>query len=173
MYVTNISFAPPAPAIRDFFWLYHTYSLLRGGFYNASSGPKPCGGNYSECVVVRHQLNIRLNFSASKRHYHVCHLIWTKTDLNSTSHTLLFCLAVADVLVGLISQPSFAAFKTAELLRQFSVYCNLSLIQFFSGWIIGGVSYRLILSGISIDKLLALSLHDTTVLSPFQELQSW
>ena len=38
MYVTHRSFAAPAPATRDFFWLYHTYSLLRGGFYNASSG---------------------------------------------------------------------------------------------------------------------------------------
>ena len=38
MYVTQRSFAVPAPAIRDFFWLYHTYSLLRGVFYNASSG---------------------------------------------------------------------------------------------------------------------------------------
>ena len=36
MYVTHRSFAAPAPVIsRDFFWLYHTYSLLRGGFYNA------------------------------------------------------------------------------------------------------------------------------------------
>ena len=51
MYVTHRSFAAPAPAIRDFFWLYHTYSLLRGGFYNASSGfglwAKPCGANKS------------------------------------------------------------------------------------------------------------------------------
>ena len=39
MYVTLRSFAAPAPATRVFFWLYHTYSLLRGGFYNAS-GPK-------------------------------------------------------------------------------------------------------------------------------------
>ena len=38
MYVTHRSFVAPAPATRDFFWLYHTYSLLRGGFYNASSG---------------------------------------------------------------------------------------------------------------------------------------
>ena len=38
MYVAHRSFAAPAPATRDFFWLYHTYSLLRGGFYNASSG---------------------------------------------------------------------------------------------------------------------------------------
>ena len=38
MYVTHRSFAAPAPATRDFFWLYHTNSLLRGGFSNASSG---------------------------------------------------------------------------------------------------------------------------------------
>ena len=38
MHVTHQSFAAPAPAIRDFFWLYHTCSLLRGGFYNASCG---------------------------------------------------------------------------------------------------------------------------------------
>ena len=38
MYVTHRSFAVPAPATRDFVWLYHAYSLLRGGFYNASSG---------------------------------------------------------------------------------------------------------------------------------------
>ena len=37
MYVTHRSFAAPAPATRDFFWLYHTYSLLRGGFYNAGA----------------------------------------------------------------------------------------------------------------------------------------
>ena len=85
-------------------------------------------------------------------------VIWKEKDLHSPAFTLLFCLAVADVLVGLISQPSFVAFKTAELLRQYNVYCNLRLIQFFFGWIIGSVSY-VILSAISIDRLLALSLH--------------
>ena len=43
MYVTHRSSAAPAPATREFFWLYHTYSLLRGGFYNASSGFNPAG----------------------------------------------------------------------------------------------------------------------------------
>ena len=55
--------------------------------------------------------------------------------------------------MGLISQPSFVAFNTAELLRQFSVYCNLSLIQFFpAGSSVACVPYRLILSAISIDS---------------------
>ena len=52
-------------------------------------------------------------------------VIWKEKDLHSPAFTLLFCLAVADVLVGLISQRSFVAFKTAELLRQYNVYCNL------------------------------------------------
>ena len=33
MYVTHRSFAAPAPAIQDFFWLYHTYSLLQVWLY--------------------------------------------------------------------------------------------------------------------------------------------
>ena len=55
MYVTHGSFAAPALAIRDFFWLYHTYSLLRGGFYNTSSGfgpkVKTLRGNNKEIVL--------------------------------------------------------------------------------------------------------------------------
>ena len=85
-------------------------------------------------------------------------VIWKTKELHSPSFTLLFCLAVADILVGLISQPALVAFKTAELLRQYNVYCSLRLIQFFFGWITGSVSY-LILSAITIDRLLALSLH--------------
>ena len=52
MYVTHRSFAAPAPAIRDFFWLYHTYSLLRGDFYNASSRPKPSGVKKNIAIFV-------------------------------------------------------------------------------------------------------------------------
>ena len=50
--VTHRSFAAPAPATRDFFWLYHTYSLLRGGFYNASSGFGP-GQNPAEAITLQ------------------------------------------------------------------------------------------------------------------------
>ena len=105
--------------------------------------------HYSECDVMRCQLNIRLNFSAWKWHHNVCHL-----ERKGSSFTLPHVV----VLPGGGSQPSFVAFKTAELLRQYDVYCNLRLTQFFFGWIIGSVSY-LILSAISIDRLLALSLH--------------
>ena len=85
-------------------------------------------------------------------------VIWKTRELHSPSLTLLFSLAVADLLVGLIGQPSFVAFKIAELLGNFKVYCTLRVIQFFFGWITCGVSF-IILSGICIDRLLALTLH--------------
>ena len=86
-------------------------------------------------------------------------LVILKTrELHSPSLMLLFSLAVSDLLVGLIGQPSFVAFKIAEILGNFKVYCTLRVIQFFFGWITCGVSF-IILSGICIDRLLALTLH--------------
>ena len=85
-------------------------------------------------------------------------VIWKTRELRSPTFTLLFCLAVSDFLVGLVGQPSFVAFKTAELLEHFSAYCNLRIVRFLCGWITASVSF-LTLSGVSIDRLLALNLH--------------
>ena len=85
-------------------------------------------------------------------------VIWKTRELHSPSFTLLFCLAASDLLVGLLGQPSFVAYNLAELLEDFTTYCNMRMIQFFCGWITSGVSL-LTLSGVSIDRLLALTLH--------------
>ena len=85
-------------------------------------------------------------------------VIWKTRELHSPSFSLLFCLAASDFLIGLVGQPSFVAYKLAELLKNSSAYCNMRIVQFFSGWITSGVSF-LTLSGISSDRLLALTLH--------------
>ena len=47
-----------------FFWLYHTYSLLRGGFYNASSGfglwAKTLRGNNCDSTFSNRILQLQL-----------------------------------------------------------------------------------------------------------------
>lgn len=88
----------------------------------------------------------------------VLFIIWKTQELHSPSFILLFCLAMSDLLVGLVGQPSFVAYKIAESLESFSAYCNLRLIQFFCGWISSSVSF-ITVSGISVDRLLALHLH--------------
>ena len=88
----------------------------------------------------------------------ILRVIWKTQGLHSPSFILLFCLAAADLLVGLICQPFFVAYQIAELTDNFSAYCILRMIQNISGWIATGVSFGT-LSGVSIDRLLALTLH--------------
>ena len=85
-------------------------------------------------------------------------VIWKTRELHSPSFALLFCLAFSDFLVGLLGQPFFVAFKSAELLGKFDAYCKLRLSQFFIGWITGSLSF-VIVSGVSFDRLLSLKLH--------------
>ena len=58
----------------------------------------------------------------------------------------------------MVGQPSFVAFKIAELKENFSAYCNLRIVRFLCGWITVGVS-SLTLSGACIDRPLASTLH--------------
>ena len=88
----------------------------------------------------------------------ILHAIWKTQELHSPSFILLFYLAVSDLLVGLICQPFYVAYKLAELGNDFSVYCVLRMIQTISGWTTSGASL-LILSVVSLDRLLALTLH--------------
>ena len=79
-------------------------------------------------------------------------------ELHSPPFIVLGCLAVSDLLVGLICQPLYVAHKIAEREENFAVFCELKMVQFLSGWTTAGVSF-LILAAVSIDQLLALTLH--------------
>ena len=47
-------------------------------------------------------------------------VIWETREFHSPSVTLLFCLAASDLLVGLVVQPCFVAYKVAKILDRFS-----------------------------------------------------
>ena len=103
-------------------------------------------------------LNAVFSLITATGNFIVLHVIWKTQELHSPSFILLFCLAVSDFLVGLICQPFFVAYQIAELAESFSAYCTLRLIQTISGWITSSASLS-ILSAVSIDRLLALTLH--------------
>ena len=89
-------------------------------------------------------------------------------DLHTPSFVLLGCLATSDLLVSLIYQPLFVAFKVAELERNLTAYCWLRLLQGRTAWTTSGVSL-LTVAAVSVDRLLALILHlryDTLVTVP-------
>ncbi|XP_068739742.1 melanocyte-stimulating hormone receptor-like [Montipora capricornis] len=108
--------------------------------------------------VVTCILNLLLSPITCAGNFIIVYVIWKSRDLHSPSFFLLSCLAAADFLVGVICQPSLAARRIAELQGDPSLICPLSMLQSMSAWITGGVSL-FILALVSIDRLLALTLH--------------
>lgn len=88
----------------------------------------------------------------------ILYVIWKTQELHSPPFILLSCLAAADLLVGLVCQPFFVAYKMAELANNLSVYCTLRMIYNIPSWITTGVSL-VTLSLVSVHQLLALTLH--------------
>ena len=89
-------------------------------------------------------------------------------DLYWPSFVLVGSLAASDLVVGLICQPLLVALNIAKLKKNFNVFCYCRMLLFVTGWTTAGVSL-LILTAISLDRLLALTLHlqyNTTVTVP-------
>ena len=103
-------------------------------------------------------LNAVFSLLTSTGNFIILYVIWKRQELHSPSFILLFCLAVSDLVVGLICQPFFVAYQIAEFTDNFNAYCVLRIIQSIFSYTTTGVSLTT-LSGISIDRLLALTLH--------------
>ncbi|XP_068739744.1 melanocyte-stimulating hormone receptor-like [Montipora capricornis] len=108
--------------------------------------------------VVTCILNLLLSPITCAGNFIIVYVIWKSRVLHSPCFFLLGCLAAADFLVGVICQPSLVASRLAELQGNPSLICPLSMLQVMSAWITGGVSL-FILALVSIDRLLALTLH--------------
>ena len=103
-------------------------------------------------------LNALFSLLTSTGNVIILRAIWKKRELHSPSFVLLSGLAASDLVVGLVCQPSFVAYHIAELMDDFDAYCALRIIQSISSYTTIGVSLAT-LTGISIDRLLALTLH--------------
>ena len=103
-------------------------------------------------------LNSLFSLLTSVGNFVILHAIRKAHHLHSPALTLLYCLAFSDFLVGAICQPFLVAYKIAEIVDNFNVYCRLRMSQLISSYILSGVSL-LTLAAVSIDRLLALTLH--------------
>ena len=108
--------------------------------------------------IITCVLNSLFSLLTCAGNFIILHAIRKSQDLHSPLFILLSCLAVSDFLVGAVCQPFFVVIKIAELVDNFSCYCTVRTLQFTFAWITSGVSF-LILAVVSIDRLLALTLH--------------
>ena len=118
--------------------------------------------NNTESIFITNIITCILNFLFSLTtcvgNFFILFAIRKTSDLHKPSFILLGCLAASDLLVGLICQPIFVAYKIVELVENFSAHCTLRIILSISSWIAAGVSLAT-LAAVSIDRLLALTLH--------------
>ena len=103
-------------------------------------------------------LNAVFSMMTTTANFIILYVIWKKQELHSPSFILLFSLAASDLVVGVICQPFFVAYHIAEFVGNFNAYCVLRIIQHLFSYTTTSVSLAT-LSGISIDRLLALTLH--------------
>ena len=108
--------------------------------------------------IITAVLNSFLSVTAICGNAFVISVIWRREFLHVPSNILLCCLAISDLVVGLISQPAFVIYKVAEIKGYFNVYCAARMFFFCSGWLFSGVSL-LTMCAISVDRYLALKLH--------------
>ena len=85
-------------------------------------------------------------------------VVWKTPALHAPSNTFLCCLAISDLVVGLIAQPCFVIHKIGELLQNHSMYCTTRILTESLGYIAAGASV-LTMTGIAIERYLALYLH--------------
>ncbi|XP_078352278.1 melanocyte-stimulating hormone receptor-like [Oculina patagonica] len=81
--------------------------------------------------------------------------IWRTPSLQTPSNTLLCCLALSDLFVGVLPQPCFVPYKIAEIKQDFHTYCLSTLIIEVTGLQGTGVTL-LTLAATSIDKCISL-----------------
>ena len=112
-------------------------------------------GVFNENIITC-SLNCLFSLVACLGNFLTVFTIGKTQELHSPPFILLGCLAVSDLLVGLVCQPLYVAHKIAELEENFAVFCELKMVQFLSRWTTTGVSF-LILATMSIDRLLVLT----------------
>ena len=87
----------------------------------------------------------------------VVFVIARNSALDTPPNVLLACLALSDLLVGLLVQPCYVVFRLLENIKHF-VPCALRILYSESFWVCYGVTF-LTLSTISFERYIALRLH--------------
>ena len=130
-------------------------SLLYCSFLQVN--PEQTKGTFIASILTSF-LNAVFSLLTTTGNLIILYVIWKKQELHSPSFILLFSLAASDLVVGLICQPFFVAYHIAEFVGNLNAYCVVVIIQRLFSYTTTSVSLAT-LSGISIDRLLALTLH--------------
>ena len=107
--------------------------------------------------IVNCTLNAILAIAAIYGNGLILHSIRKSAALRPPSRALLYSLAASDLGVGLVVQPFYVLYKTAELKNNYQLYCIGGIGFHLSANVFSAVSF-LTVSAIAIDRVLAVHL---------------
>ena len=117
---------------------------------------KPISTQY----IVNVSLNALLALAATLGNAVILHALRKANALRPPSRALLYSLAASDLFVGLLVQPFYVVYKTAELIDHRELYCVTGIGFHLSANVFSAVSF-LSITAIAIDRLLAVQLGST------------
>ena len=143
----------------------HTFSVQRESCYYLDRFQIFHSGPPTTEYIVNCTLNAILAIVAIFGNGIILHAIRKSAALRPPSRALLCSLAASDFGVGLIVQPFYVLYKTAELKNNHLLYCIGGIGFHLSANVLSAVSF-LTVTAIAIDRVLALLLttrYQTTV----------
>ena len=102
-------------------------------------------------------VNIFLSVTAILGNSLILVALHKENSLHPPSKLLLRCLAISDLCVGLVSEPLAVTFWLSTIFERWNFYHHIFVSLIVTGYILCGMSL-LIITAISVDRLLALSL---------------
>ena len=109
---------------------------------------------YAVCFTV----NIAFSLTATVGNLLVIAAVWKTPALQTPSNVLLCCLALTDLGVGVLAQPSTAIYEIASFGKHVKVACIAGVVAESAAWTLSTITF-LTITVISIEKYLALYLH--------------
>ncbi|XP_068708402.1 melanocyte-stimulating hormone receptor-like [Montipora foliosa] len=111
----------------------------------------------TETNLVTGVLNAVLSPFAVMANLLIVLIILTRKSLQSPCNILLACLAISDLQVGILVQPSYVAYRLLENAHGF-VPCSVRMLYSSGFYVYYGVSFTT-LSAVSCERLIALKYH--------------
>lgn len=113
---------------------------------------------YDDFLLTFIIFNCGISIFATFSNITVIYAIWRTPLIQTPSNILILGLSIADLGVGLVTQPAFYLRGIFKLQNQFELFCAAAIVYDKSIWIFPAMSF-LNLTAIIVDRFLAVHLH--------------
>jgi hypothetical protein len=114
--------------------------------------------HYDNFLIAFLIVNVWIAFVAISANMVIIYIITVTQTLRTPSNMLILGLAISDLFVGILSQPSYCLFMFSQVKRNLSMFCPANLVFLTSICTFATMSFLTLIT-ITADRFLAVHLH--------------